>query len=295
MPRSIWNGAISFGLVNIPVKAYGATSSKDISFNMLHDECHSRLKNLRWCPVHERAVDNDEIVKGFQVAKDQYIVVTDEDLDSLPIPSKHTIDIQSMVASDEVDPVYFEKSYVLEPETSGTKGYALLAAALEKQGMMGLAKVTIRTKERLCSIRVLDGTLMMDTLFSADEVHVSKPAGLDKVKVTDREMSMAVDLIEELREPFEPEKYPDEYRDAVVALLESKNVGKAKVEAPPAPTNVIDLMDVLRASVEAAKSNKGRSAKESSKSTPAKSRAKASAKADEDKEEAPKTRRRKAS
>jgi DNA end-binding protein Ku len=261
MPRSIWNGAISFGLVNIPVKAYGATSSKDISFNMLHDECHSRLKNLRWCPVHERAVENDEIVKGYQVAKDQYIVVTDEDLDALPIPSKHTIDIQSMVASDEVDPVYFEKSYVLEPETSGTKGYALLAAALEKQGMMGLAKVTIRTKERLCSIRVMDGTLMMDTLFSADEVHVSKPTGLSKVKVTDREMSMAVDLIEELREPFEPDKYPDEYRDAVVAMLESKNMGKAKVEAPPAPTNVIDLMDVLRASVEAAKSNKGGSAK----------------------------------
>jgi DNA end-binding protein Ku len=261
MPRSIWNGAISFGLVNIPVKAYGATSSKDISFNLLHDECHSRLKNLRWCPVHERAVEQDEIVKGYQVAKDQYIVVTDEDLDSLPIPSKHTIDIQSMVASDEVDPVYFEKSYVLEPETSGTKGYALLVAALEKQNMMGIARVTIRTKERLCSIRVMDGTLMMDTLFSADEVHVSKPAGLSKVKVTDREMGMAVDLIEELREPFEPEKYPDEYRDAVVAMLESKNVGKAKVEAPPAPTNVIDLMDVLRASVEAAKSNKGGSAK----------------------------------
>jgi DNA end-binding protein Ku len=257
MARSIWNGAISFGLVNIPVKAFSATTSKDISFNMLHDECHSRLKNLRWCPVHERAVSQDEIVRGFQVAKDEYVIVTDEDLDSLPIPSKHTIDIQSMVGADEVDPVYFEKSYVLEPETSGTKGYALLAAALEKQNMMGLAKVTMRTKEQLCAIRVMDDALMLQILYSADEVHVSKPAGLSKVKVTDREMSMAVDLIEELREPFEPEKYPDEYREAIVALLESKNTGKAKVEAPPAPTNVIDLMDVLRASVEAAKSGKG--------------------------------------
>ncbi|HEX3247698.1 MAG TPA: Ku protein, partial [Chloroflexota bacterium] len=205
MARSIWNGAISFGLVNIPVKAFSATTSKDISFNMLHDECHSRLKNLRWCPVHERAVSQDEIVRGFQVAKDEYVIVTDEDLDSLPIPSKHTIDIQSMVGADEVDPVYFEKSYVLEPETSGTKGYALLAAALEKQNMMGLAKVTMRTKEQLCAIRVMDDALMLQILYSADEVHVSKPAGLSKVKVTDREMSMAVDLIEELREPFEPE------------------------------------------------------------------------------------------
>jgi DNA end-binding protein Ku len=293
MPRSIWNGAISFGLVNIPVKAYSATSAKDISFNTLHSECHSRLKNLRWCPVHERAVESDEVVRGYQVTKDQYLVVTDEDLESLPIPSKHTIDIQSMVSSTEVDPVYFEKAYVLEPETSGTKGYALLAAALEKQGMMGLAKVTMRTKERLCTIRVMDDTLMLETLYSADEVHVTKPAGLTKVKVTDREMSMAVDLIEELREPFEPEKYPDEYREAVVAMLESKNKGKTKVDAPPAPTNVIDLMDVLRASVAAAKSGKGPNSAAAKKPAAAK---KAAAKELEAKEtEAPKTRRKKAS
>src|SRR5215217_607825 len=292
MPRSIWNGAISFGLVNIPVKAYSATSAKDISFNTLHSECHSRLKSLRWCPVHERAVESDEVVRGYQVTKDQYIVVTDEDLESLPIPSKHTIDIQSMVSSTEVDPVYFEKAYVLEPETSGTKGYALLAAALEKQGMMGLAKVTMRTKERLCTIRVMDDTLMLETLYSADEVHVTKPAGLTRVKVTDREMSMAVDLIEELREPFEPEKYPDEYREAVVAMLESKNTGKGKVEAPPAPTNVIDLMDVLRASVEAAKSGKGPNP---AAKKPAAAKKAAAKELEAEETEAPKTRRKKAS
>ena len=123
--------------------------------------------------------------------------------------------------------------------------------------MMGLAKVTMRTKEQLCAIRVMDDALMLQILYSADEVHVTKPAGLSKIKVTEREMSMAVDLIEELREPFEPEKYPDEYREAIVTMLESKNTGKSKVEAPPAPTNVIDLMDVLRASVEAAKTSKG--------------------------------------
>jgi DNA end-binding protein Ku len=267
MPRSMWKGAISFGLVNIPVKLYGATQSKDISFHLLHKDCHSRLKNVRWCPVHNKAVEWDEIVRGYEFAKDQYAVVSDEELEKLPVPSKHTVDVCSVVDADEIDPLYYEKSYYLEPDTSGTKGYALLASSLDNKGLVALAKITLRTKQRLCAIRISEGVMLLETLYGGDEVHLPRPVDVPRAKVTDRELAMAENLLDELREPFEPDKYPDEYREAVTALLEEKSQPKRKVTSPQAEgSNVIDLMSALKQSLAAAKKgNKGDAPKSAAK------------------------------
>ncbi|TMG01855.1 MAG: Ku protein [Chloroflexi bacterium] len=272
MPRSIWNGVISFGMVSIPVKLYTATQSKDISFHLLHKECNTRLQQLRWCPTHERAVEWSEVVRGYEYARDEHVILTEEDFEKLPLPSKQTVELSAFVKADEIDPVYYEKSYYLEPDAKGIKPFALLMTALREKGLTGIAKIAVRNKEQLCALRPMDGTLILETLFYPDEIRVEKTE-LPDVTISDKELEMAYTLIDLLSEEFEPEKYKDEYRDALMKLIEAKLEGEELPEvAASGPAKVTDIMSALRASVEAAKKRK---------------------KGDEDEEEAP-ARRRKA-
>ena len=253
MPRSIWNGVISFGMVSIPVKLYTGTQDKDISFHMLHKTDDTRIKMLRWCPEDERPVDMDEIVRGYEYARDQYVVLTEEDFEKLPLPSKHTIELTQFVDAQEIDPVFYEKSYWLEPDEVGVKPFALLMRALREKNLTAIAKIAIRNKERLCALRAKDGTLVLETLFYPDEIRIEKQEAPD-IEVSQRELEMAFTLIELLHEPFDPERYHDEYRRALMEVIQAKLDGQEIAEAPaPVPANVTDLMSALKASVEAAK------------------------------------------
>jgi DNA end-binding protein Ku len=253
MPRSIWSGVISFGVVSIPVKLYAATESKDVSFRLLHKECHGRLKQLRWCPPCERAVEWAETVRGYEYARDEHVVMSEDDFEKLPLASKQTIELSGFVGAGEIDPVFYEKSYYLEPEKLGEKPFALLMRALAEKGLTAVAQIAIRHKERLCALRPLYGTLMLQTLFYPDEIRVQRDAEVPKVQLSEQELTMAFTLIELLSEPFHPAGYRDEYREALMRVIEAKLQGQELLESPPAPRGAVDLTSALRASVEAAK------------------------------------------
>jgi DNA end-binding protein Ku len=253
VPRPIWKGVITFGMVSIPVSLLPATEDKDVSFHLLHAQDHSRIKFKRWCPVDDREVPNDELVRAFEVSKGQYVEITDEDLEKLPLPSKHTIELSAFVKSDEIDPMYVDKSYYLEAEETGLKPYTLLARVLQSKDVAGVAKIALRNKEHLCALRPLDGTLVLETLHYPDEIREHEEK-LPKVMVSDRELDVAASLVEALSEEFDPSKYHDQYREALLEVITSKAEGRAVVapEGPPAE-KVTDLMSALRASVEAAR------------------------------------------
>lgn len=257
MPRAIWKGTISFGMVAIPVKLFTATESKDISFRQLHADDFSPIRLVRWCPVDDRALENDEIVKGYEYAKDRYVIVTDEDFEKLPVASKHTIELTAFVDAAEIDPSYYEKTYYLEPEEIAEKPYALLVRALADKDLLAVGKIAIRQKERLCALRVRDGLLILETLYYADEIRQPE-SGAPAVEVSDAELKMAHALIDMLREPFDPAKYRDEYREALLELIRAKVEGEevAAPEAPVAAKPAVDLMAALKASVEAARQRK---------------------------------------
>jgi DNA end-binding protein Ku len=257
MPRSIWNGVISFGMVSIPVKLYTGTESKDISFHMLHKEDNTRIKMMRWCPEDERAVEMSEIVRGYEYSRDQYVILTEEDFDKLPLPSKHTIELAQFIEAEEIDPVYYEKTYYLEPDEKGVKPYSLLMRALKEKKLTAIAKIAIRNKERLCALRPMDGTLVLETLFFPDEIRVQKESDITEVEVSKKELDMAFALIELLHEPFEPERFKDEYREALMQLIDAKVEGEEIAVATPQPAKVTDLMTALKASVAAAKKRRG--------------------------------------
>ncbi len=254
MARAIWSGSISFGMVSIPVKLFGATESKDISFNLLHATCGTRLQQRRWCPTDEVDVPWNETARGYEYAKGQYVKLTDEDFERLPLPSKHTIELTSFVEEKEIDPVFYERSYYLEPAERAEKPYALLLKALDKRNLTAIATITIRKKEQLCALRAHDGTIMLETLFYPDEIREERGMDLGAVKVSDRELEMAFTLIDIFRKPFDPGEYRDHYREALAEMIEAKLEGKQVVKTPaPRDTRVIDLADALKRSVEAAK------------------------------------------
>jgi len=256
VPRSIWKGVITFGMVSIPVRLTPATEDKDVSFHLLHEQDHSRIKFKRWCPVDDQEVSNEELVRAYEVSKGQYVEVTDEDLERLPLPSKHTIELSAFVKTDDIDPVYFEKSYFLEPEETGLKPYTLLMRVLQEKDVAGVAKIALRNKEHLCALRPLDGTLLLETLHYPDEIREHEQK-LPKVVVSEREIDVAGSLVEALSEDFDPGKYHDDYREALLEVINSKAEGRQVVSPEaPAPEQVTDLMSALRASVEAAR--KGR-------------------------------------
>lgn len=257
MPRSIWNGTISFGMVSIPVKLYPATSDKDIALNELHTVCHTQMKRKRWCPHCDREVEADEVVKGYQYSKGQFVELTDEDFEKIPLPSKHTIDVAAFVEGEEIDPIYFDASYNIEPDEAGAKAFSLFMYALHERKMTAVAKVTLRKKEQLCALRPYGNLLILETLYYSDEVRVSQKEAPKESKLTDGEQKMALALVDLLKDEFKPQEYTDAYREALVELIEAKMQGKEVVQAPEAPARVVDLMDALRASLEQAKKQRG--------------------------------------
>lgn len=255
-PRSIWNGAVSFGMVSIPVRMYPATSSKDISFNELHSACKSRMKRQRWCPVCQREVAGDEVTKGYEYTKGQYVEMTDEDFEQIPLPSKHTIEVQRFVKGEDIDPVYYDTAYVLEPDDIGKKPYALMMQALTSKNMVAIAHITIRKREQLCALRANGPHLMLETLFYSDELRIEPNKEADFVPVSEPEQKMAEALMEMLAGEFDPKEYKDAYREALTEVISAKLEGKQVITTPEAPTQVMDLMEALRASVEAAKARR---------------------------------------
>jgi DNA end-binding protein Ku len=257
MARSIWSGVISFGMVSIPVKLYPATQDKDVSFHQLHGPDHSRIKYKKFCATEDVEVEAEDIVRAYEVSKDQYVEITDEDLEQLPLPAKHTIELSAFVKADDIDPIYYEKSYYLEPEETGLKPYALLMKVLEKKDVTGVATIAIRNKESLCALRPHDSTLLLETLHYPDEIR-EREFKLTSTAVNDRELAVAGTLVDALEVPFDPDKYHDHYREALLELIASKTEGREVVspEAEATGAPVTDLMAALRASIDAAKGRK---------------------------------------
>jgi DNA end-binding protein Ku len=254
-PRSMWKGAISFGLVTIPVSVFPATEEKSLKFNQLHDEDMGRIRYKRVCAIDGEEVDYEHIVKGYETEKDHYVVITDEDLDAVPVESSRAIDITQFVELDEIDPILFKKSYYLVPEETGAKAYALLRKALSEEKKVGIAKVSFRDKEHLAALRFKDDVFVLETMYWPDEIRAAEFDTLDaEEKVRANEVDMAKTLIQNLTEPWKPDAYKDEYREALMDIVERKAAGQP-IEAPAAaaPARVVDLMDALKASVEAAK------------------------------------------
>ena len=262
MPRPIWNGSISFGLVNVPVKLFTAQSPKDVRFNQLHAPDNSRVRMKRFCEVENVEVPYDEIVKGYEIAPDQYVVIEPDELDSLDPKATHTIDIEEFVHLDQIDPVYFERAYYLVPDERSAKSYRLLAEALADSDKVAIARFVMRTKQYLCALRVVEGVLVLSTMLYDDEV--IKPEDMDipdtsDIEVSEKELKMARSLVDSLSvDQFEPDKFHDTYRERVVELIEKKAAGEVVV-APTTeaePTKVVDLLAALEASVAAAKEAK---------------------------------------
>jgi DNA end-binding protein Ku len=258
MPRSIWRGAISFGLVNVPVKLYSAVSKKTVRFNQLHDKDNQRIQMKRWCPSEDQEVPYEEIVKGYEISPDHYVVITPEELEGLDPKKTRTIDIEDFVDLEEIDPLYYEHPYYLVPDTGAGKAYQLLMTALQESRKVAIARVVIRSKEYLTAIRPADGVLTLETMLFADElVPTSQLDELpeDDVKATEREVEMAKQLIESLSAEFDPTRYRDEYRERVLDLIERKAQGEeiAIQAVPEEPAKVPDLMAALEASLDAAK------------------------------------------
>jgi DNA end-binding protein Ku len=251
----MWKGAISFGLVTIPVAVYPATEEKSLKFNQLHDEDMGRIRYKRVCSVDGEEVDFEHIVKGYEVEKDRYVILTDEDLDAVPVESSRAIDIQQFVDLDEIDPILFKKSYYLVPDETGAKAYALLRKALTDENKVGIAKVSFRDKEHLAALRFKDKVFVLETMYWPDEIRAAEFDTVDEdSKVRANEVDMAKSLIESLTEPWNPEGFRDGYREALLDIVEKKLAGEP-IEAPTeaAPARVVDLMEALKASVQAAK------------------------------------------
>jgi DNA end-binding protein Ku len=253
--RPIWRGAISFGMVSIPVGIYTAVSEKDLHFNHIHEKCGSRIRQQKFCPVCDKTVQSEEIQRGYEVSKGAYVIVDDKDFEELPVPSKHTITVDRFVDAAEVNPVYYDTTYYLLPEEAGKKPFALLMKALENKGVSAIAKIALRNKESLCLLLLNGDQILLETLFFPDEIREAEDMKLGKVKVDDKELKMALSLVDMLSGPFEPELYQDEYRIALMERVEAKLQGREITEAPtaPEPGRVIDLMEALKQSLEAAK------------------------------------------
>lgn len=252
-PRSIGSGAISFGLVSIPVKLYVAASSQAPSFNLLHEKCGTRIRQQRFCPSCEAVVERDELVRGYEFAKHQYVTITDEEIKALEGEASEAIQIGEFVPLAKVDPVYFEKSYYLGPDKGGEKAYRLLADTMAQVGRVALATFVMRGKENLVIVRSARSGLMMHTMYFADEVRNfdEVPKG-ESAKISAAETDLAVRLIEELsNDEFEPEKYEDEYAKRVMSMVNEKAEGKEITVAQPQPKRgqVIDLMAALKGSL----------------------------------------------
>jgi DNA end-binding protein Ku len=285
MPRAIWTGAISFGLVTVPVKVFTAVSSKTVRFNQLHGADGGRVEQRRVCSKDGEEVPFHDIVKGYEIAPDRYVVVEPEELAALEPGRDRTIEIEGFVSLAEIDPIFYDHPYYLAPAEGGVKPYRLLVEAMRETQRVGIARFVLRSKEQVVALRPLGEVLAMSTMVYADEI--VDPTQLDgvaaEVETTERELAIAKQLIETLSEPFEPGRYHDRYREAVLALIERKAAGEELTIAPqeeaPKPTGA-DLIGALQASIEEVRKRTGAAPprKRAAPKTPAPAKAKAARK-----------------
>ncbi|USB34032.1 Ku protein [Paenibacillus sp. YPG26] len=254
--HTVWKGAISFGLVHVPVKMFSATEDKDISMKYIHKACGSPISYVRRCPSCEKDVDWEEISKGYEYEKGRYVLFEKSELEQLSAQVERTITILDFVDLQDIDPIYFQKTYYLSPDQAGSNAYLLLLEAMKQTGKIGIAKIAIRSKSSLAAIRVMEGCLAIETIFYPDEIRpISQVPNLpEAASVNDKELGMAKVLIEQLSTSFEPSKYSDDYRESLMNLIQHKVAGEEISLAPAKPeSNVIDLMAALQASIEAVK------------------------------------------
>jgi DNA end-binding protein Ku len=258
MPRALWKGAVSFGMVTIPIKLYTATEEKDIAFNMLHKKDGVRIKMQRYCPEDEEVVELSDTVRGYEISPGQYVTLEPDDFDKVPVNTTHTIEITDFVPADQIDPIYYQRTYYLEPDKVGAKPFALLREVLKDSQLIALAKVTLRQKEQLCTLRVYENTIALETMLYADEIRSVEDLDVPgDIAIGEKELKMAKSLVEMLTGDFEPEKYHDNYREALLELIERKAEGQEITRPAPAVGKVTDLMEALRVSIEEARTRRG--------------------------------------
>ncbi|MFP7479875.1 Ku protein [Terribacillus saccharophilus] len=272
--HTMWKGTISFGLVNIPVKMHAATENKDVKLRQLHKECNTPVKYEKVCPHCEKELQTEDIVKAYEYTKNKFVVLDEDELQALQKEQEDkAVEIVDFVSLEEIDPIYFERCYYLSPNEGGTKAYSLLRKALEDTGKIGVASMVIRSKQQLAVIRVYKNVLVVETIHYPDEVRnvADVPNIPAEDAIVDKELKTAKLLIEQLTATFDPEKYNDDYREALLDLIQAKR-DHEQVQIPTAkkqPSNVTNLMDALQASLDKAKKDKPAAKKTTRKKTPA--------------------------
>jgi DNA end-binding protein Ku len=259
-PRALWSGSITFGLVNVPVRLYTAIAEHKLHFHLVHERDTSPIGYRKVCKAEDKAVPDDEIVKAYEVDKGEYVYMTDEDFEAAEVEGYKTIDIRDFVPYDEIDPIYFERTYYLGPQEGSEKVYALLLSAMEDAGLAAVATYVMRDRQNLGCLRIRDGVILLEKMFFVDEIRPTDEIGAKKAKVDERELRMAAQLVESFTSEWDPEQYHDTYRDALLEVIEAKRKGKeVKAAAPVAEEEPTDLLAALRASVErASRGQKGR-------------------------------------
>ena len=270
--HTVWKGSISFGLVNIPIKLHAATENKDIKLRQLHKECHTPISYEKVCENCKKEIQNEEIVKAYEYSKNKFVVLDEDELERLRKENEEkAVEIIDFVKLEEIDPIYFERSYFMAPDNGGTKAFTLLRKALMDSGKIGVAKIIIRSKEQLAIIRVYKDTLLMETIHFPDEVRnaADVPNIPSEQIVVQKELETALMLVEQLTTTFDPEKYTDDYRTALMELIEEKKLGNNLVspneKEPAKPSNVTDLMSALQASLDKTKKKKTTTRKRTTK------------------------------
>jgi DNA end-binding protein Ku len=252
--RSMWKGAISFGLVMIPVKLYTATEQRDVTFRQVHAADGGRIRFRRVCELDGEEVPYADVAKGYELEDGRMVVLTDEDFANLPLPTARSIEVLNFAPADQIDPILMNRSYYVEPEKAGTRAYAVLRDALEQSGRVAVARVALRQRESLATLRAQDGALVLETLLWPDEVRAADFPFLDEdVETRPQELKMATSLIDSMTEDFHPEQYHDNYREALEELVEAKAAGLAPPEPEERPAaEPVSLLDALQASLDAA-------------------------------------------
>jgi len=260
MASTVWKGHLTFGLISIPIRLSAAARGERISFNQLHNECHSRLKQPLYCPVHNRIVERSEVVKGYEYEKDQYVLFSEDELDKIQPPTAKVMEILEFVKLDEIDPLYFDASYYIAPEDAGLKAYQLLMKAMQESGYAAIAKLYMHQREHIVIVRPGAKGMTLHTMFYSSEIRAAETVPVDKIELKDQEKALAQQLIASLAAPFEPQKYRDTYQDNVRGLIEAKLKGQEVTEvAQPHLAPVVDLMEALKKSL--AENQASRSAK----------------------------------
>ncbi len=258
MPRAIWSGTISFGLVSVPVRMYSAIAESDLHFHLVHEPDGGRIGYQKVCKAENEPVPDDEIVKAYEVQEDELVVLTDEDFDAAKSEGVKTIEISDFVPYEEIDPIYFERTYFLGPQDGGEKVYSLLREAMAKTGLAAIGKYVLRDKQHLGCLRIREGVITLEKLFFHDEIRPAKEIAPKKTKVPEAELKLATSLIRQFKRSFEPERYEDTYRDALLKVIKAKRKGETIAAVPAAEgEEPADLLAALKASVDAAKKSKG--------------------------------------